>query len=136
MAPRAGAAGTLQLDASGAWRIEPATHAFRLAAAGDRAQFTFTVTAPMQPATETISARVQIEGTSYSNQRVVLCHDHIPIQLLQPTARQKLVALDLAIRGRRVGYVPGAGDRVAESLEVMGYTVTRLTGAGPHPRSA
>ena len=63
---RAGAAGTLQLDAP-AWRIEPATQAFRLAAAGDRAQLTFTVTPPAQPATAVISAQARNEGTSYSN---------------------------------------------------------------------
>ena len=55
-------------------------------------------------------------------------HEHIPVQLLQPPARLKAVALDLAKKGRRVGYIPGAGDRVAESLEEMGFEVTRLTG--------
>jgi hypothetical protein len=50
------------------------------------------------------------------------------VQLLQPPARLKAVALDLAVKGRRVGYIPGAGDRVAESLEEMGYEVTRLAG--------
>ena len=60
-------------------------------------------------------------------------HDHIPVQLLQPPARLKAVALDLAIRGHKVGYLPGAGDSVAECLEAMGYAVTRLTGADLTP---
>ena len=60
-------------------------------------------------------------------------HEHIPVQLLQPPARLKAVALDLAIKGRRVGYIPGAGDRVAEGLEEMGYEVTRLAGADLTP---
>lgn len=38
------------------------------------------------------------------------------------------MTLDLAIKGRRVGYIPGAGDRVAEGLAEMGYEVVRLTG--------
>jgi hypothetical protein len=29
--------------------------------------------------------------------------------------------------GRNIGYIPGAGDKVAEALEVMGYNVTLLT---------
>ncbi len=45
----------------------------------------------------------------------------------------KAVALDLAIKGRRVGYIPGAGDRVAEGLEEMGYEVTRLAGTDLTP---
>ena len=68
-------------------------------------------------------------GATWNSQRVVIRHEHIPVQLLQPPARLKAVALDLANKGRRVGYIPGAGDRVAESLEEMGYEVTRLTGA-------
>jgi hypothetical protein len=63
----------------------------------------------------------------------VIRHEHIPVQLLQPPAKLKAVALDLAIKGRRVGYIPGAGDRVAESLEEMGYEVTRLAGADLSP---
>jgi hypothetical protein len=39
------------------------------------------------------------------------------------------VSLDLAIRGRQVGYLPGAGDNVPASLQQMGYDVTMLTAA-------
>jgi hypothetical protein len=48
--------------------------------------------------------------------------------LLQPPARVKAVDFELATRGKNIGYVPGAGDSVAEGLEQMGYNVTRLTG--------
>ena len=40
----------------------------------------------------------------------------------------KALSLDLAIRGKKVGYVPGAGDSVAAGLEQMGYAVTLLSG--------
>jgi len=69
-----------------------------------------------------------VGDATWTSQRVVIRHEHIPVQLLQPPARLKAVALDLAKKGRRVGYIPGAGDRVAESLEEMGYEVTRLAG--------
>jgi hypothetical protein len=39
------------------------------------------------------------------------------------------VSLELATRGRHVGYLPGAGDDVPAALEQMGYEVTSLTGA-------
>ena len=67
------------------------------------------------------------------HRRVVIRYPHIPVQLLQPPARLKAVVLDVAIKGRRVGYIPGAGDRVAEALEEMGYEVTRLSGADLTP---
>ncbi len=50
-AARARAAGTVQLDAPAGWTVTPASQAFRLAARGEHARFTFTVTAPPQLAT-------------------------------------------------------------------------------------
>jgi hypothetical protein len=49
--------------------------------------------------------------------------------LLQSAARLKAVAFDFAIRGKTVGYLPGAGDDTAEDLVQLGYAVTTLTGA-------
>ena len=126
---RAGMTGTLQLEAPAGWKVTPATQPFRLQAIGDRARFTFSVTAPAQPAVAAITARAELNGVRYANRRVEIRYGHIPPQLLQPPARLKAVGLELAIRGKRVGYVPGAGDSVADALEQMGYSVTSLTGA-------
>jgi len=120
--------GTLDLDAPGGWKVAPESQSFRLTAAGDRTKLAFTVRAPAQAATAGITARAHVGGATWTSQRFVIRHEHIPVQLLQPAARLKAVALDLAIKGRRVGYIPGAGDRVAESLAEMGYEVTPLTG--------
>src|SRR5262249_49729763 len=125
-AARPRAAGTVQLTAPAGWTITPPSQPFQLAASGDRARFTFTVGAPRQPATGRLEASVTINGTRFNNQRVELRYDHIPFQLLQPAAVLKTASLDLAIRGRRVGYLPGAGDDVAAGLQRMGYGVTEL----------
>ena len=132
-AARAGAAGTVQLEAPTGWKVTPASQPFRLAGVGELARFTFTVTAPDQLATATLEASVQINGARFNHQRIEIHYDHIPFQLLQPTASLKAVSLDLAIRGSHVGYLPGAGDDVAGCLERMGYAVTQLTGADLTP---
>ncbi len=126
---RPGVSGELQLEAPSGWSVEPAKQAFRLGAAGDRTRVDFTVTAPAKPATADITASALVNGARFSARRIELRYNHIPLQLLQPAARVRVVGLDLAIRGRRVGYLPGAGDSVAEGLEQMGYSVTRLSGA-------
>ena len=126
-------AGALRLDAPAGWKVAPATQSFRLGTAGDRAEFTFMVTAPSQPASAGIPAVAEVGGKRYDNERVVINYPHIPLLLLQPPARLKAVCLNLAIRGRNVGYIPGAGDSVAQSLEDMGYQVTTLTGADLTP---
>ncbi|TMH65088.1 MAG: LmbE family protein [Betaproteobacteria bacterium] len=132
-AARARAAGTVQLDAPAGWRVIPAAQPFRLAAAGERVRFTFSVTAPSELATAKLGASVTINGVRFNHQRVELRYDHIPFQLLQPAATLNAVSLDLAIRGRHVGYLPGAGDDVAGCLEQMGYAVTQLTSADLSP---
>jgi hypothetical protein len=57
----------------------------------------------------------------------------LPLQLLQPPARAKVTALDVQTRGKRVGYLRGAGDSTAESLAQLGYEIVTLTGADLTP---
>jgi LmbE family N-acetylglucosaminyl deacetylase len=129
VAARAGSAGTLQLEAPAGWKISPAKQAFHLTAIGERTRLKFTITASAQATTAKIIASAEIGGVRYRNQREEISYPHIPRQLLQPLASLKAVSLDLAIRGKKVGYLPGAGDSVAENLKQMGYEVTSLTGA-------
>lgn len=133
LAARAGSAGTLQLEAPADWKISPAKQAFDLAAVGQRAQFKFTVTAPAQSVTAKIIACAEIGGVPYRNQRQEIAYPHIPRQLLQPLASLKAISLDLAIRGQSVGYLPGAGDSVADNLKQMGYAVKILDDADLTP---
>jgi hypothetical protein len=128
-AARAGVSGTVQLEGPNGWRISTASEHFHLDQAGQRATFTFHVTAPTQPATATLEGSVEVDGARFNTERIEFRYNHIPVQLLQPVARLKAVSLDLAIRGHNIGYLAGAGDETAVSLESMGYMVTQLTGA-------
>lgn len=125
-ASRAGANGTLRLEAPAGWAVSPAAQSFHFQVAEGRAVFKFRVTAPPRPTTASIVAAAEVGGAHYRSQREEISYPHIPRQLLQPPARLKAVSLDLAIRGRTVGYLPGAGDSVAESLQQMGYAVRFL----------
>jgi LmbE family N-acetylglucosaminyl deacetylase len=128
-AARAGGAGTLQLDAPAGWTVTPGSQRFRLGVSGEHARFTFTVTAPPRPVTATLGASVEINGRRFDQQRMEVRYDHLPLQVLQPSVHARALSLELATRGRHVGYVPGAGDEVPAALERMGYAVTSLTGA-------
>jgi hypothetical protein len=130
---RDGVSGTLDLRAPEGWTVAPTSQAFRLGSAGDLAVLSFAVKAPQVPGAAVLSAEARVGGRSWNTGRVVIRHPHIPAQLLQPAARLKALVLDLAIKGRRVGYIPGAGDKIAEALDEMGYEVTRLTGADLTP---
>jgi len=132
-AARARAAGTVRLDAPAGWTVTPASQPFRLAATGAHARFTFTVTAPPQLGTASLGASVEINGQRFDQDRVEVRYDHLPLEVLQPPAHAKALALELATRGRHVGYLPGAGDDVPAALEQMGYEITSLTGADLTP---
>jgi hypothetical protein len=128
LAARANVSGQLSLDAPAGWKIAPAEQPFHLASVGDRKTFSFEVTAPAQTETAQITARARIGDKVYDNQRIELRYSHIPEQLLQPPARIKALSLDFAVRGKRVGYIAGAGDMVADAIKQMGCDVTMLSG--------
>jgi hypothetical protein len=125
-ASRANSIGTLRLDAPDDWKVSPAEQSFHVATVGERAHFGFTVTAPPRSTSARIIANAEIDGVRYRNDREEISYPHIPRQLLQPLASLKAISLDLANRGRTVGYLPGAGDSVAENLRQMGCAVTML----------
>ena len=55
-----------------------------------------------------------------------ITYDHIPyINYFRP-ATLKVEQFDLKIAGKKIGYIVGAGDKVPEALEEMGYEVTML----------
>jgi LmbE family N-acetylglucosaminyl deacetylase len=132
-AARAGSTGTLRLDAPADWKIYPATHPFNLARIGDKSRLSFKVTAPDQTGSANLIASAEIGGVRYGTERYLLNYAHLPLQLLQHSAQIKAVSCDFRIRGQRIGYLPGAGDSLAENLTQLGYAVTPLTGADLTP---
>jgi LmbE family N-acetylglucosaminyl deacetylase len=133
LSARANASGSVSLDAPAEWKVQPANQAFKLGAAGSRARYSFNISAPNTSGAADITAKALVNGKTVSAQRVEINYPHIPPLLLQPPAQLKALALDLKIRGRNVGYIPGAGDSVAEAIDQMGYAVTTLSGADLTP---
>ncbi len=125
--------GVLRLETPAGWKVDPAPQNFQLANAGDKAAFTFTLTAPPAGGAGRLTAIARIDGQDYSNQRQELRYDHLPMELLQPPARARLASFPLATKGLTIGYLPGAGDSVAECIAQMGYIVRPLTGADLTP---
>ncbi len=57
---------------------------------------------------------------------VSINYDHIPPIHYYYQDNAKILNLDLKTAGRKVGYIDGAGDKVAYALEQMGYEVSIL----------
>jgi hypothetical protein len=113
--------------------VAPVAQPFQLAAVGARTTLRFEVTAPAQAGAGRMTAAAVLGGQRYSQQRIEINYPHIPLQLLQPPARARLLCTEVAKRGQRVGYLAGAGDDTAAALEQLGYAVTMLSGADLTP---
>ncbi len=55
-----------------------------------------------------------------------IAYDHIPAIYYNYYDPARVIKMDLQIAGSRVGYIAGAGDKVPQALEQMGYTVVML----------
>ncbi|MDB6128518.1 MAG: LmbE family protein [Verrucomicrobia bacterium] len=129
IASRADTKGVLTPALPTGWHITPASQDFSLGAVGERAKFTFSVTAPASPGTATLTVRANIGERRYHRSRSEIRYEHIPVQLLQFAAELKIVALDVTTRSKNVAYLPGAGDEVADGLRLLGCKVTEISGA-------
>lgn len=66
-------------------------------------------------------------ANSYNKDKHEIRYDHIPDVNYFTDATVRVVNLDLKTYGRKIGYIIGAGDKVPQALEQMGYEVTMLT---------
>jgi LmbE family N-acetylglucosaminyl deacetylase len=119
--------GELKLAAPQGWGVDPPAVPIDLKGPNTETTATFTVKPPGQDSEGTLRALVSIDGRDYSSERVRISYPHIGVQILMPPAEVKLVRADIRKKGDRIGYIPGAGDDVPESLQQIGYSVKILT---------
>lgn len=120
-------AGSVALELPSGWKAAPASQPFNLATTGAKSRLTFTVTAPAAASTATLGAIATIGTATYRHARDEVNYPHIPPQVLQPLARQRAVAFDVAVTAKKIGFLPGAGDDIPAALAQLGCTVTTLT---------
>ena len=119
--------GELKLAVPEGWEVDPTAVPIDLKGANAETTAAFTVKPPDQDSEGMLRAIVSIDSHDYSSERVRISYPHIGVQTLMPPAEVKLVRADIRKRGDRIGYIPGAGDDVPESLEQIGYTVKILS---------
>jgi hypothetical protein len=119
--------GELKLAAPKEWEVNPTSVPIDLKGANAETTATFTVKPSNHDSEGMLRAVVSIDGHDYSFERVRISYPHIGVQTLMPPAEVKLVRADIRKKGDRIGYIPGAGDDVPESLQQMGYSVKVLS---------
>ena len=84
--------------------------------------------------TSTINQREEISlqpSTSdvYAGSTRIIAYDHIPTITYFSPAKTNLIALSVKTTGKKIGYIPGAGDKIPAALEQLGYEVVVLSEA-------
>ncbi len=122
------AGGTLSMQPLAGWTITPASISFAGKKKGDEWTAAFTI-APVSAAPQVSKAQavVTVGGKSYTQGIQRIQYSHIPDITLFPPAQARLVNLDLKTAGKKIGYLPGAGDLMPEALRQVGYEVHLLT---------
>jgi LmbE family N-acetylglucosaminyl deacetylase len=122
------AAGTLRLQVPPGWSVEPPELPFALARAGDEARLSVRLRPPQDAQSGTLKVVVAMDGVTFPAHGLVrLDYPHLPLQTYFPPATARVVRLDLHIRGRRLGYVMGAGDDLPGVLRPLGFEVDLLS---------
>lgn len=119
--------GTLQVQIPAGWIITVKNAAFDLKKKGDEQIIEATLKATPTAANSDMIATIKIGNTVYTKSIYRVEYDHIPYQFTLSDAEAKLVNIPLQKTDITVGYIPGAGDDVANSLRLIGYKVVELT---------
>ncbi len=120
--------GKLSFNNSEDWIITSSSGEFNLKNKGEE-QLIICLIKPKNPDNSALNlqASLAINNKKYSKSIVRIEYDHIPHQFILSDATVKLVNVDVKTVKKKIGYIEGAGDNVAESVLQLGYDVTELT---------
>lgn len=109
------------------WLVSPKFIDVKLAKKGDEQTVEFSITPAGNVSSGNILFSVSDEGRTYNEGLKIVGYNHIPLQTLFPKSEARAEKIDLKISGKRIAYIPGAGDLVPEALKQVGYDVSILS---------
>ncbi len=116
--------GQLQLCHPEGWTVAPKSTEVLIEKKGAEKIFKFELTPPTdQSENQIVPLIMDSDSVSYTDNVNIIEYDHIPSQTVISDASAKVVKLDIQVRGKNIAYIMGAGDKIPESLEQIGYQV-------------
>jgi LmbE family N-acetylglucosaminyl deacetylase len=123
--------GHVSLEVPAGWRVEPGSIPVKLEGASSETSCTFQLTPPAAPGEGVLRVLFVSEPgertVAFSRQRIE--YPHLEPQTLISPAQARLVRAKIENKARKVGYIPGAGDAIPESLREIGAEVKMLSDA-------
>jgi len=121
---------SLNLTGSGLSEYKGAGQTFNIQRPGEKVTVLFEVVIPSrQPpgGTHFVVGYVEIPEGRFRFTSRPITHPHIQTHRIYEPAMTQVAILDLKTAPVKVGYVPGSGDRVADALRQMGFSVEIVT---------
>ena len=115
--------GEVQLKYPSGWEVENEIQPIEIAKKGDQKTIVFEVKPPALEDDNYIYPVLRVNGREISKELVTISYDHIPTQSVLLESKAKVVRLNIDRYGEHIGYIVGAGDKIPESLEQIGYNV-------------
>lgn len=115
--------GTLSLSVPEGWSVSPESIDVEIKNRGFEQSYGFVLSAPNDGSSGEVKAIVKEEGVSHDKTLINIEYDHIPLQTILLPAKSKVVKVPLKTGGKNIGYIMGAGDKMPESLENVGYKI-------------
>ncbi len=122
--------GEVRIQLPEGWRSEPVSQRIAIKLQGDEMPVEFKVFPPEDADIAEATFTLNTGTLSFPYALHEVNYDHIPHQSVLMPSSMRLVHVDLAIAGKSVGYIAGAGDQIPECLRDAGYEVTILDDAG------
>ncbi len=118
--------GTVSLDLHKGWEARPNETDFQINDKGASEEVRFSVTPPSHAHTGELRPVVRTTGRTLDRTLETVNYEHIVRRTVIRQASSEVVKLDVRTKGKKVGYIMGAGDKVPDALRQMGYEVTLL----------
>ncbi|WP_324069378.1 MAG: PIG-L family deacetylase [Flavobacterium sp.] len=125
-AHKANASGKLSVVIPTDWKIEPQEIPFTIEAKNEERKFSFKIYPSKPEITTKLVAQIATLNGTLDKELITIQYPHIPKQTILVTSAAKAVKLDIATKGKNIGYIMGAGDEVNKNLENLGFQVTNL----------
>lgn len=120
--------GNVALQVPVGWKVQPNSSPVKLEGAESEATCTFQLTPPATAGEGVLKvafvADTDVRAEAFSRQRIA--YSHIEAQTLIAPAQARLVRAKIENQAPLVGYIPGAGDAIPESLREIGSDVKIL----------
>lgn len=119
--------GTLNVKTTGKIDVRVINPSFKLIKKGDEKLIEVKVRIKDAQFNGNLKAYVMKDDKRYGHAIQRISYDHIPHRFILKESDVKLIKTDMNFAGKKIGYIEGAGDEVAECLKDIGYNVTELS---------